>query len=236
MAMVEVELWKQLMLAIDRGNEEAVKEVLAAADAVSCYSHLIGRTTKYGNTALHKACAVGNPQAVELLLRQGASKTDITTQMSATNKNGWTPMHEAAYGGHDKCVELLVAAGDRTAVCNDDGDDAISIATHKCHGWRIRAAIEHGMETLAAQSSVLKRWPSYQAQAPRVISGSMSTPLRVLTDSHTRTSQAGVTYTTLCLPTDQSGLHRGSVGFAGTPTRLSQTSRRKGSCLQPKFT
>jgi hypothetical protein len=46
MAMVEVELWKQLMLAIDRGNEEAVKEVLAAADAVSCYSHLIGRTTK----------------------------------------------------------------------------------------------------------------------------------------------------------------------------------------------
>jgi hypothetical protein len=46
--MVEVELWKQLMLAIDRDNEEEVMKVLtAAALAGSC--HLTGRTTKVGD-------------------------------------------------------------------------------------------------------------------------------------------------------------------------------------------
>jgi hypothetical protein len=64
---------KPLVNAVDKGDEEAVKALLAAG-----YEHLEEREGRFGNTAFVLAASHGHQSILQALLAAGASEFDAT--------------------------------------------------------------------------------------------------------------------------------------------------------------
>ena len=76
--------------------------------------------------ALHAAVAGRSLEAVRLLVGAGAD-------VNAGQHGGWTPLMGAAAHGDAEIVEVLLAAGADPAAVNDEGANAVSLATSNGH-------------------------------------------------------------------------------------------------------
>lgn len=77
---------------------------------------------KYGQTALHRASALGHAAVIDVLINACPSKAGL---IDARDGEGNTALHMACQEGHEAAVAMLLAAGARTDIKNADGELAI---------------------------------------------------------------------------------------------------------------
>eukprot|EP00035_Acanthoeca_spectabilis_P006228 m.122147 g.122147 ORF g.122147 m.122147 type:complete len:217 (+) comp13410_c0_seq1:40-690(+) len=111
--------WGRLLMAVDHSDAGEVERILQSVADLP-----IGMTTKWGNTALHRAAKVGNLDSLILILNAGGN-------VSAVNDNGWTPLHDAAYAGNAACAGALTAAGADPKAKNVDNASPLDLATRR---------------------------------------------------------------------------------------------------------
>jgi ankyrin repeat protein len=92
--------WPGLVDAINRGDVDDVKKLLAKGAPVNEKDEHLGRTP------LIMASMTGHTEIVKMLLERGADP-------NGTDMEGWTAIRYAHAYGHDEIVELLRNAGAR---------------------------------------------------------------------------------------------------------------------------
>ena len=105
------------LIAVDRGNTEAVRRLLAAGAPVD-------QPAAYGGTALHMAAAQNNAAMVRVLLEAGAD-------VRATNEYRSTPLMVAAANGAQECAQLLLDRGAQINAVDGNGHSAIARAIQR---------------------------------------------------------------------------------------------------------
>ncbi|MBL0076970.1 MAG: ankyrin repeat domain-containing protein [Rhodocyclaceae bacterium] len=106
-----------LLLIATRGDNPVLVEYLLKNRAK------VGKSNRFGDTALHLAASKGSTACLTLLLAAGAE----------VNTSGWTPLHYAAYGGFAEVVELLVAKGALLDTRAPNGRTALMLAAQNDH-------------------------------------------------------------------------------------------------------
>lgn len=117
--MAAIDPSQALLMAADRGDEEAMQRLLDAGVDVHA-------TDADGSTALMLAAGKGYATIVRLLLAAGA-------QANATSADGSTPLMAAARAGHLEVAEILVNAGANASATNQSGVTALAIAQRNGH-------------------------------------------------------------------------------------------------------
>ena len=109
----------QLLCAVVQGNEQRVRELVAAGAPLD----LVDGS---GWSALRFASWGGQARIAKLLLdgKYEGEGADINLQDS----NGWTPLMDACLMGHEAVVRLLLERGADATLRNMNGRSALSIA------------------------------------------------------------------------------------------------------------
>ncbi|MGW1989492.1 ankyrin repeat domain-containing protein [Embleya sp. NPDC001921] len=106
----------ELFVAIEQGDPEAVRELLAADAEIE------GRDPRSrfldGGTPLIAAASMGRADLVRLLLDHGAA-------VNARSTSGWTALMRTCNAGSLDCARLLLDAGADTGIRNDEGYTAL---------------------------------------------------------------------------------------------------------------
>jgi len=121
---------RELILAIRRGDKEAVAQLLAQNVHVNA-------TTDSGNSALIKAASLGNVEIVRMLLDKG-------TNVYLSGGAG-TALSAAAANGHTAVVEMLLRNSTDTLVRGLGGDEALRQAAANGHVATAKALLHHGV-------------------------------------------------------------------------------------------
>ena len=114
-----------LVTAAQKGDEEAVKALLAAGYKDLEEGLNLGGEEKMGEmagecTALIFAATRGSNSIVQALLAAGAN----VNARAGNRPDGWTALFCAAYDGYEGCVRLLVQAGANKDLKDKNGDIA----------------------------------------------------------------------------------------------------------------
>jgi len=102
---------RSFLVAVEMGNTEAVRRLLAAGAPVD-------QAAAYGGTALHMAAAQNNVDLVQVLL-------DAKADVRATNEYLSTPLMVAAANGARECAQLLLDRGAQINAVDRDGHSPI---------------------------------------------------------------------------------------------------------------
>jgi ankyrin repeat protein len=115
----DVSIWTPFHDAIERGQNEVVKYLIAS-------NFSMDKQGKLGNTPLHEAVQCNNSQAVQLLLQGGVA-------IQTKNNNGNTPLHLAAFTSDYGIVHQLLREEAYPRELNSAGQAPIHIAVlHGC--------------------------------------------------------------------------------------------------------
>jgi ankyrin repeat protein len=87
----------KLISAASKGQTEVVAKLLTKR------GKKIGKRDERGDTALHKAAAMGHVEVVQQLLAKGAD-------VGVRNVDGFTPFHLAVMFGRKRCCKVLLEA------------------------------------------------------------------------------------------------------------------------------
>ena len=127
--------WTQLIGAAFKGDEQRVRELVAAGAPLDLVDVI-------GQSALRYASARGYVRIAKLLLdgKYAGKGADINMQ----NSNGDTPLIHACYHGHEAVVRLLLERGANATLRYKDGRTALAFA-RACERASIVALLEaHG--------------------------------------------------------------------------------------------
>ena len=116
--------WTQLIRAVRDGNEQRVRELVAAGAPLDLVA-------ENGLSALLWASDNGHAHIAKLLLdgKYEGKGADINTQSS----DGWTPLMVACYFGHEAFVRLLLERGADIKLRAMSGRTALSWARYHNH-------------------------------------------------------------------------------------------------------
>jgi len=114
----------QLMRAAREGNEQRVRELVAAGAPLDLVDTI-------GSSALHEASFRGHARIAKLLLdgKYEGKGANINTQDS----DGSTPLIYASYFGHEAVVRLLLERGADIKLRDKNGTTALSWARDRNH-------------------------------------------------------------------------------------------------------
>jgi hypothetical protein len=112
----------QLLNAVNLGDLESVKKIIASYPNDNINSVVDIRDTFNGQTPLHAAVKKGNKDFVTLLIENGASP-------NTKDNDGYTPLHWAAYEGHTDIVTILIKKGADINAKNENGYSPLHMAT-----------------------------------------------------------------------------------------------------------
>jgi ankyrin repeat protein len=82
-------------------------------------------TNKYGQTALHRAAALGHVSIIKALIEVSPARLR-TNFVDAKDNEGNTALHMAVQDRHEECVAALLDAGALRDIKNDDGQAAMA--------------------------------------------------------------------------------------------------------------
>ena len=137
-----------LLVASDRGNEDAVGLLLAFEAGVNAVAGL------WGTTALFHAANRGHSRVVDLLLRNGADAL-------IGNRRGSTPLHQACFGAHDEALGVLLRGGTPPNTADKDGytplHAACAAGSLLCAGLVVTTASPPGPEPIDLISATTAR-------------------------------------------------------------------------------
>ena len=126
------------LIAVNRGNTEAVRRLLAAGAPVD-------QPAAYGGTALHMAAAQNNAAMVRVLLEAGAD-------VRATNEYRSTPLMVAAANGSQECAQLLLDHGAQINAVDGHGQSAIARAMQRGQLDMLDFLADRGADLAAADN------------------------------------------------------------------------------------
>eukprot|EP00316_Scyphosphaera_apsteinii_P021228 CAMPEP_0119298808 /NCGR_PEP_ID=MMETSP1333-20130426/946_1 /TAXON_ID=418940 /ORGANISM="Scyphosphaera apsteinii, Strain RCC1455" /LENGTH=363 /DNA_ID=CAMNT_0007300009 /DNA_START=15 /DNA_END=1109 /DNA_ORIENTATION=+ len=105
-----------LMLAVHKGKEKVVRELVAAG------ANVIAKMQGDGLTALHFAVQSGRAHVLPALLASKSANVEIR------DNNGTTPLMMASYAGEAEAVKILLEHGADYLAINPDGYNAITMS------------------------------------------------------------------------------------------------------------
>ena len=97
----------------------------------------VNKKTTSGDTALHRAAAIGHYEEVRCFIRAGAG-------VNIQNKDGQTPLFRAAKLGHEKCAQLLIDSGANVNQTDRDGNTALFKAAEAGHEQCVQVLLDSG--------------------------------------------------------------------------------------------
>jgi ankyrin repeat protein len=130
----------QLMLAADKGNEQRVRELVAAGAPLDLVD--VG-----GWSALYWASLQGYVRVAKLLLdgKYEGKGADINLQVNG----GCTPLMLACFYGHEAVVRLLLERGANATLRDKSGRTALSFARRSEHVAIVALLEAHGVREWA---------------------------------------------------------------------------------------
>ena len=125
---------EDFLLAVKKGNLDAVKKVLIYQKAWKYYKD------KYGRQAHHIAAQMGYTDILEYLIKIGL-------QVNAVDDMNWTPLHCAAHTGQLSSVELLLKYKAKIDPEANVGETPLLLAAYKGNINVFKYLIEKGART-----------------------------------------------------------------------------------------
>lgn len=101
----------------------------------------IQATDEYGNTALHRAAALGHPKMIKALIELGAKPT-------ATNKQHETPLMLAVKEGQMEAIHVLYTYYDQKFDQDDEGNTLLYSAAMNGHEETVRLLLKKSKEEI----------------------------------------------------------------------------------------
>lgn len=121
-----------LYIAAERGQVEIVKELLELGADVNLKAE--------DETLLHAASSSPNPNLLEKIVKL------LPHLINEQTKEGYTALHNASIVGNPSCISILLNNGASLDIVNNEGDDALILATRARQTAAVAFLLEQKMD------------------------------------------------------------------------------------------